>query len=76
MYTVHQAKTNLSRLLKEAEDGREIVIARGRTPVAKLVAIGRRRKQRIPGKFRDSIRIKPSFSKPMTRAELKEWGFE
>lgn len=36
--TVHEAKTNLSRLLKEIEAGEEIVIARGKTPVAKLTA--------------------------------------
>ena len=29
-YTVHQAKTNLSRLIKEAESGKEVVITRGK----------------------------------------------
>ncbi len=76
MYTVHQAKTNLSRLIEEAERGKEVVIARGQTPVAKLVAIGRGRKDRVPGKFRDAIKIKASFSKPLGKSELKEWGFE
>ncbi len=38
-YTVHQAKTNLSRLIKEAEKGTEVVITRGKKPVAKLVPI-------------------------------------
>ena len=38
-YTVHQAKTNLSRLIKEAENGTEVVITRGKKPVAKLVPI-------------------------------------
>ena len=38
-YTVHQAKTNLSRLIKEAENGAEVVITRGKKPVAKLVPI-------------------------------------
>jgi len=59
MYTVHQAKTNLSRLIEEAEKGNEVVIARGKTPVAKLVAIGQ--KERTPGRFKDRITIKPSF---------------
>jgi prevent-host-death family protein len=76
MYTVHQAKTNLSRLLEEAAKGKEVVIARGRTPVAKLVAIGRGHKQRTPGKFKERITIKPSFFEPMTTAELKQWGLE
>ncbi len=37
--TVHQAKTNLAKLLAEVAPGEEIVIARGRTPIAKLVQL-------------------------------------
>ena len=48
--TVHEAKTHLSRLLVEVEAGAEIVVARGRTPVARIVAIEPLRPQRrIPG---------------------------
>lgn len=36
--TVHEAKTNLSELLRRVEAGEEIVIARGSTPVAVLSA--------------------------------------
>ncbi len=75
-YTVHQAKTNLSRLIEEAQEGKEVVIARGKMPVAKLVAIGRDRKQRTPGKFRGRIAIRPSFFQPLTRAERNQWGLE
>ena len=39
-YTVHQAKTHFSRLLKEAEAGQEVIVTRGSKPVAKVVAIG------------------------------------
>ncbi|HWY69018.1 MAG TPA: type II toxin-antitoxin system prevent-host-death family antitoxin [Terriglobales bacterium] len=76
MYTVHQAKTNLSKLLEEAESGKEVVIARGKTPVAKLVAIGTTKRKRTPGRYRHLIKIHPSFYEPMTRDELKEWGIE
>jgi prevent-host-death family protein len=38
-YTVHQAKTHFSRLLKEAEAGQEVIVMRGKTPVAKIVPI-------------------------------------
>ena len=38
-YTVHQARTHLSRLLKEAEAGNEVVLMRGKKPVAKIVPI-------------------------------------
>ena len=39
---VHEAKTNLSRLLARVEAGEEIVIARDDHQVAKLVGIGNR----------------------------------
>jgi prevent-host-death family protein len=37
MMNVHAAKTNLSKLLARVANGEEIVIAKGGTPVAKLV---------------------------------------
>ena len=36
-YTVHAAKTNLSKLIERAEAGEEIIIARGKKPVVRLV---------------------------------------
>jgi prevent-host-death family protein len=46
---VHEAKTQLSRLLQEVEEGEEIVIARNGEPVAKLVPHVEERKPREPG---------------------------
>ncbi len=46
---VHEAKTQLSRLLQEVEDGEEIVIARNGEPVARLVRHEEERKPREPG---------------------------
>ena len=37
MHTIHFAKTHLSKLLEQVEDGKEIVLARGRKPIARLV---------------------------------------
>ncbi|GAA0561685.1 hypothetical protein GCM10008942_07640 [Rhizomicrobium electricum] len=39
---IHEAKTNLSKLVARAEAGEEIVIARDNEPVAKLTAISSR----------------------------------
>lgn len=36
---VHEAKTNLSRLLRRVAAGEEVVIRRGRQPVARLIAV-------------------------------------
>jgi antitoxin (DNA-binding transcriptional repressor) of toxin-antitoxin stability system len=46
---VHEAKTQLSRLLQEVEEGEEIVIARNGEPVAKLVRHVPEPKPREPG---------------------------
>ena len=44
---IHQAKTQLSRLLAEVEGGEEVVIARNGKPVARLVGYERRGKRRF-----------------------------
>lgn len=76
MYTVHQAKTNLSKLLEEAASGKEVIIARGRTPVAKLVAIRFAKRKRAPGRYKHLITIHPSFYRPMTEDEMRDWKIE
>lgn len=38
-YNIHDAKTNLSRILDRVEHGEEIVISRAGTPVAKVVPL-------------------------------------
>jgi len=73
---VHQAKTELSRLLMLVERGDEVVIARNGTPVAKLVPFpgpGDRRLRLDTWKGR--IRIAPDFDAPLTDTELREWGY-
>ena len=76
MYTVHEAKTNLSRLIKEACRGTDVVIARGKHPVVKLVALADSRRKRVPGRLKGKIRIGRAFFKPMSKAELAKWGLE
>ena len=75
-YTVHKAKTNLSRLLEEACAGKEVIIARGDQPVAMLVALGSARKKRVPGKLAGQISYTPDAFEPLTDRELSDLGFE
>ncbi len=37
--SIHEAKTHLSRLLRDVEGGETVVICRGQTPVARLQAV-------------------------------------
>jgi prevent-host-death family protein len=75
MYTVHQTKTNLSKLLKEVEAGNEIIIARGDVPVAKIVPI-KKPLNRKPGRLKGAFELDPNFFDPLTEEELKDWGIE
>jgi prevent-host-death family protein len=74
-YTVHEAKTNLSKLIREASAGKEVIIARGKKPVAKLVGIQEKRIKRIPGEFAGQFSYTPDAFHPLSDEELKELGF-
>jgi prevent-host-death family protein len=71
--TIHEAKTNLSRLIQKAEEGEEVVIARGSKPVARLVAVGEVRGRRQPGSLKGTLRVGPEFFEPLPRDELSSW---
>jgi prevent-host-death family protein len=78
-YTVHQAKTHFSRLLKEAEAGKEVIVMRGDKPVAKLVAIEQPiPKKELPfrliGAYQGQIHMDEDAFDPMTDKELIECG--
>ena len=78
-YTVHQAKTHFSRLLKEAEAGQEVIVMRGTKPVAKLVPIveSQAGKRTLAGSYRGKISWTEGAFDPMTDEELIEcgWGY-
>jgi prevent-host-death family protein len=79
-YTVHQAKTHFSRLLKEAEAGKEVVVMRGKKPVAKLVAIDEPAAEKLPfrliGAYRGRIHFDDHAFDPLTDEELVQYGFD
>ena len=62
----HEAKTHFSRLLSAAEHGREVIIGRHGTPVAKLVPIKTRLKKRLGGQLKGRVHISESFDTPET----------
>ena len=71
--TIHRAKTELSRLIEKACRGEEIVIARGKKPVVRLVAIGDKKGQRKPGALRGKLKVGPEFFEPLPPEELEAW---
>lgn len=75
-HTVHQAKTNLSKLIEKACNGEEVIIARGKKPVVKLVPIGSGVKKRVPGGFEGKISWTPDAFDPLTPEEMRLLGFD
>jgi prevent-host-death family protein len=71
--TIHQAKTNLSRLIHQAAGGEEIIISRGSKPVARLVAIGEVKGKRVPGSLKGALKAGPEFFDALPAGELKAW---
>jgi len=72
---IHEAKTQLSRLLARAEAGQEVVIARAGRPVARLIAFAPRRAPRRLGLWRGQGWIAPDFDEtPEALVALFEKG--
>jgi len=74
--TIHKAKTNLSRLIERACKGEEIIIARGKKPVVRLVAIENARGERKPGAWKGKITYSDDAFAALTDQEMKDVGFE
>jgi len=69
LVNVHEAKTQLSRLLLQVELGEEIWIARAGKPVARLSAwVPIPSAAKDPGAMRDAIAIAASFDAPLQAA--------
>ena len=74
---MHQAKTHLSRLVREVQQGEAVLILHGTTPVARLVPV-----DAAPDPHRPPIGEPTATGvswtddafRPMTDEELKDWG--
>ena len=72
MVNVHEAKTNLSRLLSQVEAGEDVVIARSGKPVARLVPFQPLGKRQF-GSWKGRITLDDSFFDPLPEEELSAW---
>jgi prevent-host-death family protein len=71
--TIHQAKTQLSQLIARAEAGEEIVIARGREPVVRLVPLKAKRRFAF-GILKGELNVPDAFFfDPLPEEELRSW---
>ncbi len=72
-YTVHDAKTNLSKLIERAEAGEEGIIARRDTPAVRLVPVAAQTAKRRFGAYAGQASIDDAFFDPLPAAELDAW---
>ena len=71
--TVHAAKTHLSKLIERACAGEDVVIARGRTPVVRLVPVRKVTPRRRFGAMRGRAHTTKAFFAPLPPEELEGW---
>jgi prevent-host-death family protein len=67
---IHQAKTQLSKLVERAAAGEEIVIAKAGKPVARIVPLAPASSPRKPGLLKGKIRIGKNFDDPLADSVL------
>lgn len=71
--TIHKAKTQLSKLIEQALRGEEVIIARGKEPVARLVPYAREQPKRGFGSMKGRASLGPEFWEPLPEDEFKLW---
>lgn len=73
-FNLQQAKTNLSKLIRAAENGEEVVIARGSKPVVRLVAVPIVSKSGFKMGMLEGLGGNiPDFLEPMSDEDLQLW---
>lgn len=71
--SVHEAKTHLSRLIRQVLAGEEVVITRGRERVARLVPAATEKPKRTMGRLAGKVVIDEQFFEPLPDDELAAW---
>jgi len=72
-FSVHEAKTNLSKLIADALAGGEVVIARGSIPAVRLVPVAPRGRRRF-GALKGKIAIDKRFNEALPDSEVDGWN--
>ncbi|ONM47459.1 type II toxin-antitoxin system Phd/YefM family antitoxin [Nocardia donostiensis] len=69
-FNIHEAKTNLSRIIERVEHGEEIVISRAGHPVAKVVPLRRRVDRRGRGSLRGRLTLTSDWDSDETNQSI------
>ncbi|MDA2953159.1 MAG: type II toxin-antitoxin system prevent-host-death family antitoxin [Actinomycetota bacterium] len=71
---MHEAKTNFSRLVRQANDGDDVVVENNGSPVARIVPYVEPARRRKGGFARGMIWIADDFDAPMPELEALIYG--
>ena len=74
--TIHKAKSNLSKLVAQVQAGDEVIVCRGREPVAKLIRYRptTARRPKVGEITSKPVKVKPRSFDPLTDKEMAAWG--
>jgi prevent-host-death family protein len=75
-FSVHEAKTQLSRLIEKVLAGEEVVISRNREPVVRLQPIVPATKKPLLGALKGQVSFDDRFFDPLPAEELARWNGE
>jgi len=70
---IHEAKTNLSRIVDEVAAGAEVVIAKAGKPMARLIPINAQVRAKHLGLLKGKIRVPDNFNEPLDEKVLTEF---
>lgn len=69
---IHYAKTHLSKLIEQAENGEEVILARNGKPAVKLVPVPAKKTKSLLGAGIGKIWISDDFNSPETNKEIED----
>jgi prevent-host-death family protein len=70
---IHEAKTQLSRLVAQVEAGEEVILARNGKPAARLVPLAAAPAARVFGSMKGRAHAGDAFFAPLPEDELAAW---
>lgn len=71
---IHEAKTNLSKLIEKTQKGEDIIISKAGQPVAKLVAYKQPLKPRKLGLLKGKIHVPDDFDEEVEEINKLFYG--
>jgi prevent-host-death family protein len=69
-FNIHDAETNLSRIIDRVEHGEEIIISRAGTPVAKVIPLRSLAKRSGRGSLAGRLRLADDWDSPAVNDDI------